>query len=86
MSVEGAYNYLENLSTQELEDTVKRNNLQVRRGTFKEATYRRLLINKLKSVTFSNLGMNTEQLRHSTSEHGKKCGDKIWRNMSIMSI
>lgn len=72
---------LENFTTRELEEAVYRIDRQVRRGTFKEATYRRLLINKLKTTHVGNMMMSTQQARSLTSNRGKKLGDNHYKNI-----
>jgi hypothetical protein len=78
-----SFDYVESLSTQELEFELFRVGLQVRRGTLKASTYRRLLINKLKNVLLS-LNMSKEQAGALASRRGKKLGTAYEQNaMSI---
>lgn len=80
---DASFDYVESLSTQELEFELYRINIIVRRGTFKEATYRRILINKLKNILLT-INMTKDQARSLSRASGKKSGDVYEKNtMSI---
>ncbi len=83
-SLDKDFEYVDSLSTQDLELAMCRLNIQVRRGTFKEATYRRLLINKLKAVYSENMIMKRSQARSLTSNRGKKTGSSFSKNLVLL--